>query len=243
MEATSTRTPALLAVTGVAAGAVTAVVVAASDILVNPGVSAAARAGFVTANVVGGAYTWWRRPGSSFGLLFAGVGLLFSVTTLNALSGSLAFTLGSVVYAFTILGLVYVCTAYPRDHLESEGERRFISTLVTAIVVVWVLVLAFAVKLPVTGPFSDCAHACPDNALRIVDGAAGAGKVFAALANALLIGSLVAVTALLLTRVRRAAGVARRTLAPLGIALSATTLALAAYTFVRLVLDKHSAPL
>src|SRR5512132_2713145 len=99
MQSTTTRTPALVAMAGVAAGAVTAAVVAGSAILVDPGISAAARAGFVTGNVVGGAYTWWRRPTSGFGLLFAGVGLLFSVTTLNALSAPLAFTLGSVVYA------------------------------------------------------------------------------------------------------------------------------------------------
>jgi signal transduction histidine kinase len=241
MEASTIRTPALLAATGVAAGAVTAIVVAASDILVNPGVSAAARAGFVAANVLGGAYTWWRRPASAFGVLFAGVGLAFSLTTLNALAGSLAFTLGSVAYAFVILALVYVFTCYPRDHLEADGERRFMATLAVATIVVWALVLLFAVKLPVTGPFSDCADACPDNALRVVHGAAGVGRVLAGVANALVIGSLLAVTGLLLARVRRASGIARRTLAPLGIAMSATSLALAVYTLVRLTLDRHSA--
>src|SRR6188472_1088674 len=132
---TRTGTPALVAATGVAAGAATAVVVAGSDILVNPGISAGARAGFVTANVIGGAYTWWRRPTSAFGLLFAGVGLLFSVTTLNALSAPLAFTLGSVVYAGVILALVYLFTCYPRDHLEAEAERRFIAALALAMAV------------------------------------------------------------------------------------------------------------
>src|SRR5262245_59909881 len=103
MQASPTRAPALLAATGVAAGIAMAVVVAASDILVNPGVSAATRAGFVAANVVGGAYTWWRRPDSRFGPLFAGVGLMLSLTALNALSNPLAFTVGSVIYAFVIL--------------------------------------------------------------------------------------------------------------------------------------------
>jgi len=229
-----------VAATGVAAGAATAVVVAGSNILVNPGISAGARAGFVTANVIGGAYTWWRRPASAFGLLFAGVGLLFSVTTLNALSAPLAFTLGSVVYAGVILALVYLFTCYPRDHLESEGERRFIAALALAMAVAWAFVLALAVKLPVTGPFSDCAHACPENPLRFVDGATGAGRVFAAAANAIVIGSLLAVTVLLLSRVRRASGIARSTIAPLGVAMSATSLALAAYTFVRHALGEHS---
>jgi signal transduction histidine kinase len=225
---------------GVAAGAVTAVVVAGSAILVDPGISAAARASFVTANVLGGAYTWWRRPTSGFGLLFAGVGLLFSVTTLNALSAPLAFTLGSVVYAAVILALIYLCTCYPRDHLESLGERRFIAALCTAMVVVWAFVLALAEQLPPTGPFSDCADACPHNALRFIGGAAGAGSVFAAVANALVIGGLLAVTVLLLSRVGRSAGIARRALAPLGVGLSAMSLALATYTFVRHALGEHS---
>jgi signal transduction histidine kinase len=237
---TRTGTPALLAAAGVAAGAVTAVVVAGSDILVDPGVSAAARAGFVAANVVGGAYTWWRRPSSGFGLLFAGVGLLFSLTTLNALSAPVPFTLGSVVYAVVILTLVYLFMCYPRDRLASGAERRFIAGLCIAMAVVWAFVLAVAVKLPPTGPFSDCAHACPDNPLRFVEGAAGLGRVFTALANALLIGSLLAVTALLAARMRRSAAVARRTLAPLTGAMIATSLALAAYTFTRHALGEHS---
>ena len=243
MESTSTRTPALVAATGVAAGAVTAIVVAGSDILLNPGVSAATRAGFVTANVLGGAYTWWRRPTSAFGLLFAGVGLLFSLTTLNALSAPVAFTVGNVIYAAVILALVYLCLCYPRARPASDGDRRFIVGLCVATAVVWVFVLALAAKLPPTGPFSDCADACPSNPLQIADGATGVGKVFSALANALVIGGLLAVTAVLIARASRATGVARRTLAPLSVALSATSLALATYTFVRHALGEHSAVL
>ena len=54
-----------------------------------------------------------------------------------------------------------------------------------------------------------------------------------------MIASLLAVTALLLARVRRAVGIARRTLAPLFVAMSATSLALAAYTFVRHALGER----
>ena len=97
--------------------------------------------------------------------------------------------------------------------------------------------LALATELPPSGPFSDCAGDCPENALRIVDGAAGVGELAGTVADVVTVASFVAVTALLLARVRDSDRAARRTLAPLFVALGAILMSLAAYIVAREVFD------
>src|SRR4051794_19553680 len=101
------------------------VVVSRSDVLIDPQLSAWVRAAFVLANVAGGAYTWWRRPASGFGPLLAAVGLLFALTSLNALAAPLPFTLGRVAYAAVMYALVYVCLCFPRGRLGSRRDPPF----------------------------------------------------------------------------------------------------------------------
>ena len=229
-----------MAAAGVLASAGTAIVVARSDVLLHPEVSAAVRAAFVLANVVGGAYTWWRRPASGFGPLFAATGLLFALTSLNAFAAPLAFTLGRVVYAVVLFALVYVFVSFPGSRPRSQRDRRLVAGLGIAYALVWLLVLALAVELPTSGPFSECVHACPHNALRVVDAPAAAGRFVSGLATALILASFLAVTVLLLVRMGRSGRLARRTLSPLFVAMSALLLALGAYTFAREVLDHRS---
>ena len=109
--------PGVVAIAGVLAAGFTLVVVGRSDVLIDPQLSAWVRAAFVLANVAGGAYTWWRRPASGFGPLLASAGLLFALTSLNALAAPLPFTLGRVAYAVVMFALVYVCLCFPRGRL------------------------------------------------------------------------------------------------------------------------------
>jgi signal transduction histidine kinase len=231
--------PLLLLAAGAVAGTATALAVWTSDILLDPHLGAAARTGFVVANVAGGAYTWWRRPASRFGLLFAATGLVFALTSLNAFSEPLVFTFGRVMYAAVMFMLVYVFVAFPGARLSSPRDRRLVAVLGGAAAVAWALVLALAEELPPAGPFSDCASSCPDNALRLVDGAADVGRFLGGVANAITIVSFLIVTVLLLARMRRSDLSGRRTLAPLFAAMSALLVALAAYTFARQVLDER----
>ena len=231
--------PALTAGAGVLAAAVTVVVVGDSEVLDQPALSAAVRGGFVLAAVAGGAYTWWRRPGSGFGPLFALAGLLFALTSLKALAAPLAFTLGRVAYAAVMFVLVYVCLCCPRGQLGSSRDRRFVTVLAAVTAFVWVIVLALAAELPPGGPFTACIDECPHNALRVIDGAAEAGRVMGVVANIVTVVSFVAATALLLLRMRESDRAARRTLTPLFVALSAILVSLAAYTLARLIFDAH----
>jgi len=139
-----------------------------------------------------------------------------------------------------MFALVYVCLCFPRGRLGSSRDRRFVGVLAAVTALVWLLVLALAVELPPGGPFAACAGACPENALRVVDRAAEAGRVMGAVANVVTVVSFVAATVLLLLRMRESDRVARRTLAPLFVALSAILVSLAAYTVARLALDGHA---
>jgi signal transduction histidine kinase len=229
--------PALTAIAGVLAAAFTFALVSGSDILVQRQLSAWVRAAFVLANVAGGAYTWWRRPGSGFGPLFALTGLLFALTSLNALAAPVAFTVGRVAYAIVMLALVCVCLSFPGSRLGSRLDRRFVGLLAAVDALVWLALLLLAEELPPSGPFADCAAACPENPLRVIDGAADAGRLLGDLANVVTVASFVAVTALLLGRMRESDRASRRTLAPLFLALSAVLVSLAAYTLVRQLSD------
>src|SRR4051794_11611144 len=215
------------------------VVVSRSDVLIDPQLSAWVRAAFVLANVAGGAYTWWRRPASGFGPLLAGAGLLFALTSLNALAQPLPFTLGRVAYAAVMFALAYVCLCFPRGRLGSRRDRLFIGALAVVTTAVWVLVLLFAVHLPAAGPFAACAATCPANALQLFSGAEATGRVLGDLANAVTVASFVAVTGLLLVRMRESDPRFRRTLTPLFAALAAVLASLAAFTIARAVSDSR----
>lgn len=234
--------PGLIALAGVLGAAWTFIAVHGSEILVQRELSAWVRAAFVLANVAAGVYTWWRRSASGFGLLFAGTGLLFALTSLNAFSSPLAFTAGRVVYALVMFALTYVCLSFPRSRLGTLRERRFVALLGGFYVVAWTLVLALAVDLPPGGPFGDCGKACPRNALRVVDGAAGLGRFLGDVANAVTVASFGVVVVLLLVRLGQSDPAARRTLAPLFVALSGVLVSLASYTIARQVFDARPAP-
>jgi signal transduction histidine kinase len=231
--------PVLVAIAGVLASAFTFVVVGRSDVLVDPQLSAWIRAAFVLANVAGGAYTWWRRPASGFGPLLAGTGLLFALTSLNALAEPLPFTLGRVAYAAVMFALVYVCLCFPRGRLGSRRDRLFVGVLGAVLSVIWVLVLLLAEQLPASGPFAACAAACPENALQVFEGAEAFGQILGDAANAVTVASFVAVTGLLLVRMRESDPAFRRTFIPLFFALAAVLVSLATFTIAREVSDSR----
>ena len=88
-----------------------------------------------------------------------------------------------------MFALVYVCLCFPRGRLASRARpalrrrpgraRRWSSGSSSS---------HSPYELPASGPFAGCAAACPHNALRVVDGAAEAGRVAGDVANAVTIG-------------------------------------------------------
>ena len=158
-----------LAILGASASVATAVLVASSDVLTHPQLNAGIRSLAITLFVGIGVYTHWRRPDSAAGLLLAGIGAIFSLTTLMALRAPLLFTLGRVALASLIVFTAYAFVCFPSDRLSGSVACVFIRVAALSSAVVWALTLALARQLPTAGPVAQCAVQCPDNALQIAN--------------------------------------------------------------------------
>src|SRR5436190_1098987 len=107
--------PAAVLAAGAVAAAASVTLIAGSDVLSHPHSNAMVRGLAVVLCTAVGAYTWWQRPESKMGLLVAGIGLIFSLTSLMALDGPVPFTLGRVATAGRVLFTAYVYVCFPRD--------------------------------------------------------------------------------------------------------------------------------
>jgi signal transduction histidine kinase len=218
-----------LVVAGTVASGATVALVAGSDVLTHPHPNAVVRGMAVALFAWVGAYTWWRRPDSALGLLVAGTGLSFSLTSLMALDESLPFTLGRVALALFIVLTAYVFVCFPRDHLGPGVERGFIRALALSSLVVWAVALPLTDKLPQGGPVAQCSRECPRNALRLVSASSTVSDALTAAVSATTALALLGVTVLLVAKARSPDRLRRRAVQPLLLAMSATVLSYALY--------------
>jgi signal transduction histidine kinase len=226
--------PAVLALAalGAAATAATVSVVARSPVLENAAGSAALRGLFVASYIAVGTYTWWRRPDSRLGLLVAGAGFLYALTSFNAAESSGAYTFGRVVLAGFVVYLVYVFLSFPYERLRSRLERRFMAAFTVATVLLWALALALTHELPAPGPFVDCGNRCPDNAVGIGGVSNGVSEAVGFLVTGVTALALGVVVVLLLQKARSPARLRRRAIAPLLYSVIALAISYGAFTIL-----------
>jgi signal transduction histidine kinase len=206
--------------------------IAAHDSLLQPVSTGILRGSFVFAWTITGVYTWWRRPDSRLGPLGLGVAGVFALSSLNGSPSALAYTLGMTFWAAYIVYLAYVYLSFPADHLGSGLDRRLVAGLAVATVVLWSLILVFADRLPIGGPFTDCGDRCPDNALQVVAGAPGFGKALALLFTVVTTAAVVAVAIILFLKTRAPSRLRRRTLEPVMYLVVASVLSFLLYRVV-----------
>ncbi len=202
------------------------------DSLLQPVSTGILRGSFVFAWTIAGVYTWWRRPDSRLGPLGLGVAGVFALSSLNGSPSALAYTVGLTVWAVYIVFLAYVYLSFPADHLGSRVDRRLVAGLAVATVALWSLILLFADRLPVGGPFTDCGDRCPGNALQVVDGASGFGRALASLFTVVTSGALVAVAIILFLKTRAPSRLRRRALEPVMYLVVASVLSFLLYRAV-----------
>jgi signal transduction histidine kinase len=200
---------------GAVAAAATAWTVAQSPVLESPTATAAVRALFVASYAAVGIYTWWRRPDSRLGLLVAGAGFLYALTSFNASETPALFTFGRVALAAFVVYLLYVFLSFPYDRLRSDLERRFMAAFAVATVILWTLALTLTHELPAPGPFVDCKSSCPENALGLAGVPNGVSEAVGFLVTGVTALGLGVVAALLLHKARSPARLRRRAIAPL----------------------------
>ena len=170
---------------------------------------------FVTAGLV--ART--RRPGNRTGLLLIAVGFSWFVSAaLTASSDSLFWTSGVAVSAVPAGFLIHLLIAYPSGRLETRWDRIVV---VTGYLLVSV---AHFAHIPVDpDPLSCLDDGCPSNAFLIKDDATLSGLA-AGSVQLIAVAYLVIVVATLVGRWQHATPAARRVLAPVLLAGSATLL-------------------
>jgi signal transduction histidine kinase len=229
------RAVAALALCAAGAGAsgLTVIAVAASQVLSHPSANAAARGVAVALFVAVGAHTWWRRPDSGLGLLIAGIGLSFALTSLMAFERPLPFALGRVALAGFILFTAYVFACFPRDHLAPGPERRLIRAFALTTVVLWALMLGLGDELPVGGPVARCVGPCPRNALQLAHPPDVVSDALALTVSGFTALSLAAVTVLLVVKSRSPNRLRRRAVEPLLCIMAVAALAYGIYIGLR----------
>jgi hypothetical protein len=151
------------------------------------------------------------------GPLIAGLGFVYSVTSLNAAGAPLAYTIGMVVWAGYIVFTGYVFLCFPRGWLESTLERRFMLAFVFSTAVVWALILPRSSTLPAGSDFTNCGAACPHNALQIVSGDARTGKGLVVASDIVFTAAALAVAMFVFHKARSPAQLRRRVVTPLAV--------------------------
>jgi len=203
-----------------------------SPVLVSPKSAGILRGLIVFAYCAAGAYTWWRRPGSELGLLIAGLGFGFALTSLNGSGNAGVFTLGMTVWALFTVYLVYVYLCFPRSRLDANVEVVFVVGYALFVTAVWTTALVFADKLPKGGTFTDCGSGCPSNAFQLVDTSGGVATAIDRLWNLGAALAVLGVTVIVVRKGRAPDRLRRRAVEPLAYAFAATVLAYLAYLLV-----------
>ena len=180
-----------------------------------------------------GAYTWWRRPGSRFGVIVAELGVGFAVASLNVSSDSLAHTIGRVTLAAVVVYVAYAFLCFPRDRLETAVERRLITAFGLTTAALWLVALPLVETLPASGPIVDCGDVCPGNAFQLVETPDAVSSALGFAVNGATALALAGVIALLVDKARSPAILRRRLVLPVLGSAIALAAAYSAYTVLR----------
>jgi signal transduction histidine kinase len=223
---------AALTTMGVAATAATVWAVAQSPVLESATAAAVVRGLFVASYIAVGTYTWWRRPDSRLGLLVAGAGFLYALTSLNASGNAALFTFGRVTLAAFVVYLLYVFLSFPYDRLRSDLDRRFLAAFTVVTTILWALALTLMQELPAGGPFVDCGSRCPDNALGLAGVSNGVSEAVGYVVTSVTGVGLGVVAVLLVHKARSPARLRRRAIEPLLYSVIALAISYGAFTIL-----------
>jgi signal transduction histidine kinase len=149
-----------LAVLGLAMGVAADVIIRSTDHLSNRETWAVINAVVGVSFLGTGLYSWWRRPSNRSGALFAWVGFLFFLSSLEFSNNGWLFAFGQVTDPLPIAGLCHLILALPSGRLRSRYHRTLIAFAYGNAIVGQLLYTVFY------DPAGDCA-ACPSNPLLV----------------------------------------------------------------------------
>jgi signal transduction histidine kinase len=154
-----------------------------------------------------GLFAWARRPDNRVGMLMAGTGFAWLLSSLSFSDVPLVYTVGQVFGSLFFAVVMHLLLAFPSGRLQSRLERRLVVTayLLTTVVIAPMWLFADAEAL-------DC-DSCPENVL-LVDPNEQLVTTVTSLLNIVGAGLVGAVLVILIRRWRRATAGQRRLLVP-----------------------------
>jgi signal transduction histidine kinase len=224
---------AAVAAAGIACAALAATLTIRSRVLADPVANGATRGFLIASWVAVGLVTWRRRPHSRLGPLMVAAAAAFAATTVMALPGAAFFSIGHIAWAGFFVLFVFVLLVFPDGRLDPGGPTVVFRTALCSIVLLWLPVGLLSSELPAGLVLTWCAHTCPRNALQLADIGTSASRLASGAAGVVTSGLWIAVAIMVLTRLRSAGGLARRTLTPLLLPLCVAALCAGVSEFVR----------
>ena len=181
-----------------------------------------------------GLYAWSEGTHRRFGrlLVLAGVGWFFA--SLAASSDPVLHSVGRVSTWVVEAGLFYLILAFPSGRLNARVDRVLAWCAVALVVILYVPTALISETFPTPSHVTTCGADCPDNVFMLLgtEPAFLDGLVIP-LRELLTVALVIAVTARLISRVRHATRLMRRTLTPVVIVAILRLAALASALILR----------
>jgi signal transduction histidine kinase len=202
---------------GAAATVLTIWAVARSPVLESPTFTAISRGLYVATTIAAGVYVWRRQPRSRLGPLLLAIGFVFALASLNASADPVWFSIGMTAWAFFLVMILYAYVCFPRGRLGSRLERGVVHGYITAVAIIWALLLAMSNTLPAGGPFIRCGSDCPVNGLRFIDVSDSVARGLVVAFNVVTAIAVLVVAVLIFGKARSPSHLRRRAIVPLSI--------------------------
>jgi signal transduction histidine kinase len=117
----------LIAIAGVAAAAIAAVLALTSDHVSEPGIRAVLMVWVVVPYVLAGVVAWWRRPDSRLGLLMVAAGFGMFLSSLSSANAPVPYTIGIAFDLVPAVLFLHVFLAFPSGRLSGWFERTLVA--------------------------------------------------------------------------------------------------------------------
>jgi signal transduction histidine kinase len=177
--------------------------------------AAAARASMVALPIAVGLYAWYSLPMERFGPLLVAVGFGWFLTTLAESGDGVLYSVGRVSGWVVQFGLIWLILAFPSGRLTTGLDRALVWGAAAIVTLLYLPTALITESYPVPSPYSSCDSGCPDNAFLVLGSEPSfVESVVVPVREALIALVVIAVTARLVQRVRRASSLMRRALAP-----------------------------
>ena len=181
-----------------------------------------------------GLYAWSEGTHRRFGrlLVLAGVGWFFA--SLAGSSDPVLHSVGRVSTWIVEAGLFYLILAFPSGRLNAPVDRVLAWCAVALVAILYAPTALIAETFPTPSHVTTCVAGCPENAFMLLSTEpAFLDSVVIPLREVLTVALVIAVTARLMSRVRHATRLMRRTLTPVVIVAILRLAALASALILR----------